>query len=86
MVALAIVLSFLMPRIGVMPAAAFADFGAGFTTFLLPYHVPPVIVGRQVGRVRLAIMLRLSPPLAIFGIVLVLPLQYPRWRVIGYFG
>jgi anion transporter len=61
-------------------------FGIGFTTFLLPYQVPPVLVGMQVGGVRLGTMLRLSLPLAAFGIVLMLPLQYLWWRVIGYFG
>jgi anion transporter len=66
--------------------ATLMTFGVGFTTFLLPYQVPPVIVGMQVGGVRLATMLRLSLPLAIFGIVLMLPLQYLWWRVIGYFG
>lgn len=66
--------------------AVLMTFGVGFTTFLLPYHVPPVIVGMQVGGVRLATMLRLSLPLAIFGIVLMLPLQYLWWRTIGYFG
>jgi di/tricarboxylate transporter len=61
-------------------------FGVGFATFLLPYQVPPVIVGMQVSGVRLATMLRLSLPLALFGIVLMLPLQYLWWRAIGYFG
>jgi anion transporter len=66
--------------------AALMTFGVGFTTFLLPYQVPPVLVGMQIGGVRLATMLRLSLPLAVFGIVLMLPLQYLWWRVIGYFG
>lgn len=66
--------------------AALMTFGVGFTTFLLPYQVPPVLVGMQVGGVRIATMLRLALPLALFGLVLVLPLQYLWWRVIGYFG
>ncbi len=61
-------------------------FSVGFTTFLLPYQVPPVIVGMQIGGVRLDTMLRLSLPLALFGLVLMLPLQYVWWRAIGYFG
>jgi anion transporter len=66
--------------------AALMTIGIGFTTFLLPYQVPPVLVGMQVGGVRLATMLRLSLPLAAFGLALMLPLQYLWWRVIGYFG
>ena len=66
--------------------AALMTFGVGYSTFLLPYQVPPVIVGMQVAGVRLGRMLRLSVPLAIFGIVLILPLQYWWWRAIGYFG
>lgn len=66
--------------------ATLMTFSVGFTTFLLPYQVPPVIVGMQVSGVRLATMLRLSLPLALFGIVLMLPLQYIWWRMIGYFG
>jgi anion transporter len=66
--------------------ATLMTFGVGFTTFVLPYQVPPVIVGMQVGGVSLATMLRLSLPLAVFGIVLMLPLQFVWWRLIGYFG
>jgi anion transporter len=58
----------------------------GFTTFLLPYQVPPVMVGLQVGALRMRSMLRLSLPLAAFGLLVILPLQYLWWRVIGYFG
>ncbi|OGA45895.1 MAG: hypothetical protein A3G24_21725 [Betaproteobacteria bacterium RIFCSPLOWO2_12_FULL_62_13] len=58
----------------------------GFTTLLLPYQVPPVVVGLQVGGVRLAAALRLTVPLAAFGIVVLLPLDYLWWRLIGYFG
>ena len=66
--------------------ATLMAFSIGFTTFLLPYQVPPVIVGMQIGGVRLATMLRLSLPLALFGVVLMLPLQYVWWLVIGYFA
>ena len=58
----------------------------GFTTFLLPYQVPPAMVGLEVGALRLAPMLRLVLPLATFSLLVILPLQYLWWRVIGYFG
>jgi di/tricarboxylate transporter len=56
----------------------------GFTTFLLPYQVPPAMVGLQVGALRVLPMLRLSLPLAAFHFLAILPLQYCWWRLIGY--
>lgn len=60
--------------------------GVGFTTFLLPYQVPPAMVGLRVGALRMIPMLRLALPLAAFSLLALLPLQYWWWRVIGYFG
>ena len=65
--------------------SALMVIGVGFTTFLLPYQVPPAMVGLQVGALRVAPMLRLVLPLAVFGLFVMLPLQYLWWRVIGYF-
>lgn len=66
--------------------AALMVIGVGFTTFLLPYQVPPGIVGMQVASLRIRSMLRLILPLAAFGLLVMLPLQYLWWRIIGYFG
>ncbi len=66
--------------------SALMVIGVGFTTFLLPYQVPPAMVGLQVGALRVGPMLRLVLPLAAFGLLVLLPLQYLWWRVIGYFG
>jgi anion transporter len=66
--------------------AALMVIGVGFTTFLLPYQVPPAMVGLQVGVLRVAAMLRLVLPLAAFNLIVMLPLQYLWWRLIGYFG
>jgi anion transporter len=66
--------------------AALMVIGMGFTTFLLPYQVPPVMVGLQVGALRMRSMLRLSLPLVAFSLLVILPLQYLWWRLIGYFG
>jgi len=66
--------------------SALMVIGIGFTTFLLPYQVPPAMVGLQVGALRVRQMLRLVLPLAAFGLLAMLPLQYLWWRVIGYFG
>ncbi len=66
--------------------AALMTMAIGFTTMLLPYQVPPVVVGLQVGGVRLGAALRLTVPLAAFSIAVLLPLDYLWWRMIGYFG
>jgi di/tricarboxylate transporter len=66
--------------------AALMTIGVGFTTFLLPYQVPPVMVGLQVGAIRVSTALRLALPLTAFSIVVLLPLHYLWWRLIGYFG
>ena len=65
---------------------ALMTIGVGFTTFLLPYQVPPAMVGLQVGALRVMPMLRLALPLAAFSLLVLLPLQYLWWRAIGYFG
>jgi anion transporter len=66
--------------------SALMVIAVGFTTFLAPYQVPPAMVGLQVGALRVMPMLRLVLPLAAFGLVIMLPLQYLWWRLIGYFG
>jgi len=66
--------------------SALMVIGVGFTTFLLPYQVPPAMVGLQVGALRVMPMLRLTLPLAAFSLLVMLPLQYLWWRAIGYFG
>jgi len=66
--------------------AALMTIGVGFTTLVLPYQVPPVVVGMQVGGLRVATVLRLALPLLAFSLLALLPLQYLWWRLIGYFG
>jgi anion transporter len=66
--------------------SALMVIGVGFTTFMLPYQVPPAMVGLQVGALRVRQMLRLALPLAAFSLLVMLPLQYLWWRLIGYFG
>ena len=66
--------------------ATLMTMAVGFSTMILPYQVPPVVVGMQVAGLSLATMLRLSLPLVAFSIVVLLPLDYLWWRLIGYFG
>jgi anion transporter len=66
--------------------AALMTAAVGFTTLILPYQVPPVMVGVQVAGIRLRSVLRLSVPLMLVSFVILLPLDYAWWRMIGYFG
>jgi len=66
--------------------SALMIFATGYSTFIAPYQVPPAMVGLQVGALRVGAMMRLVLPLAGFGLVVMLPLHYLWWRVIGYFG
>lgn len=66
--------------------AALMTMALGFTTLILPFQVPPVMVGVQVAGLRLRTVLRLSVPLMLVSFAVLLPLDYLWWRAIGYFG
>ncbi len=58
----------------------------GFSTVLLPYTSPPLIVAFAMGGVRLADGTRLCVALAVITIIVLTPLNYLWWQVLGYFG
>lgn len=58
----------------------------GFSTMILPYQVPPMLVGMHAAGMPLRTLLRLCLPLAAISLLVLLPLDYLWWRVIGYFG
>jgi anion transporter len=66
--------------------AALMTMAVGFSTLLLPYQAPPVVVGMQMAGLKLRDALRLTVPLALISVVVLIPLHYLWWRVIGYFG
>jgi anion transporter len=66
--------------------AALMTIVLGFTTAILPFQVPPVLVGVQIAGMRLRRFLRMSVPLALVSLFVLLPINYGWWRVIGYFG
>jgi anion transporter len=66
--------------------AALMTTALGFTTLILPFQVPPVMVGVQVAGIGLRTTLRLTVPLMALSFLVLLPLNYAWWRVIGYFG
>ena len=58
----------------------------GFTTAVFPFQAPPVLVGVQVAGMRLRRVLRITIPLALVSLFVLLPINYFWWRAIGYFG
>jgi di/tricarboxylate transporter len=66
--------------------AALMTIVLGFTTAILPFQVPPILVGVQIAGLRLRRFLRMSVPLALVSLFVLLPINYGWWRAIGYFG
>jgi di/tricarboxylate transporter len=65
--------------------AALMTIAVGFTTIILPYQVPPVMVGLQAAGLSLRTTLRFTVPLALISVLVLVPLDYAWWRLIGYF-
>lgn len=66
--------------------AALMTMAVGFGTVFLPYQVPPIVVGLQMAGIPLRTALRLTLPLAVLTLLLLLPVDYFWWRLVGYFG
>lgn len=65
---------------------ALMTIAIGFSTLILPYQVPPVVVGLQVAHLSVRTALGITAVLALISIVALIPLSYAWWRIIGYFG
>jgi len=57
----------------------------GFSTVLFPYQVGPLIVAMQLSGERLGHLMKITLPLALITFVLLLPLDYMWWRLLGWF-
>jgi anion transporter len=66
--------------------AALMTIVLGFTTAIFPFQVPPMVVGVQVAGLKLRRVLRMTVPLTLLSLVVLLPINYYWWRAIGYFG
>ncbi|MCR9072016.1 MAG: anion permease [Alphaproteobacteria bacterium] len=58
-------------------------FVNGFSTVLFPYQVPPLIVLLQLGGISASAAVRTALVTAFFTVLILLPLNYAWWRVIG---
>ena len=58
----------------------------GFSTVILPYQVPPFIIGMQLGGVPIRVGARVCFFLAIASLGLILPLDFAWWWLLGMFG
>jgi anion transporter len=58
----------------------------GFSNIVLPYAVPPLVVGMQIAGIGFRAAARYTLLIALPSIFLLLPLDYLWWRFIGYFN
>ncbi|MCL2905849.1 MULTISPECIES: SLC13 family permease [Shewanella] len=56
----------------------------GFSTVIFPYQVGPLIVAMQLSREPLPKLLRITIPLAIATITILMPLDYLWWLIMGW--
>lgn len=57
-----------------------------WVVFALPYQAPPIILTLMLADVRMADAFKLILSLALFGVIVILPLQYLWWRLLGLIG
>ena len=66
--------------------AVLMTMAVGYSTILLPHMVPPVVVGFQLAGIKFRDAMRFIVPLALCSIIVLIPLDYLWWHLIGYFG
>jgi di/tricarboxylate transporter len=66
--------------------AALMTSALGFSNILLPYAVPPLVLGMQIAGIGFGAAARYTLMLAVPSLAVLLPLDYVWWRCIGYFG
>jgi di/tricarboxylate transporter len=60
-------------------------YGIGFSTILLPYQVPPVIVGLYAAGIPVREAARVFPVQALLTLLLLWPMNFAWWWLLGYF-
>jgi len=66
--------------------AVLMTMAIGYSTMLLPHMVPPVVVGFQVAGIKFRDAMRFVVPMALVSLVVLVPLDYLWWRIIGFLG
>jgi di/tricarboxylate transporter len=66
--------------------AALMTIVLGFTTAVFPFQAPPMQVGVRVADLKMRRVLRITVPVAIVSLTVLLPINYFWWRAIGYFN
>lgn len=56
----------------------------GFSTVFFPYQAPPLLVGAQLGDVKMGLAIRFTVVLGLATLVLLLPLNLLWWMILGY--
>ena len=56
----------------------------GFSTVFFPYQIPPLVVAMQLSGERLGSLLKVTLPLAAITLLVLLPLDYLWWRLLGW--
>lgn len=66
--------------------AVIMTMAIGYSTMLLPHMVPPVVVGFQVAGIKFRDSMRFIVPMALLSLLILVPLDYLWWRIIGFLG
>ncbi len=56
----------------------------GFSTIILPYQMPPVVMSLQIGRIPYGHGVRMTVALAVVSLILLTPLNYLWYQFLGY--
>lgn len=56
---------------------------AAYSTYILPYQAPPILIGAQLGRVPWGTLIRFTALFALLTILLIFPLHFIWLRTIG---
>ena len=56
----------------------------GFSAPIFPYQAPPILIGMQLAQVKLAEALKVCLYLALISVLLLLPINYLWWNLLGW--
>ncbi len=70
---------------GWSPVSVYMTQVIGFSTVLFPYQAPPLVLAMQMGKIPLGEMLRVLLPLGLLTVLILFPLDYLWWSLLGMF-